>query len=230
VIAASIVCIVGFSTGRSAEQDPADSGNLDTRVKQFMDSHRYSWHDMNVPEADGQALYDIVVKHGYRKALEIGTSTGYSGLWIAWALSKTGGKLITIEIEKWRYERAVANFREAGLTKYVDARLGDAHEIVPALPGPFDFIFCDADKEWYNNYLSAVLPKMTVGGCFAAHNVSESYFSSFGGRRRGGFRRGFGGEGSDFLEFARSFPNLDTKVLDLRGSAGLSVSYKKSEK
>jgi len=176
---------------------------------------------MNVPEADGQALYDIVIQHQYKNALEIGTSNGYSGLWIAWALSKTGGRLTTIEIDSGRHREALDYFRQAGLEKYVDARLGDAHDLVPALPGPFDFVFCDADKEWYENYLKAVLPKMSVGGCFAAHNVSE--YSGWGGRRGGGF-----GRGAAFLEFARSFPNLDTKVLNIPGSGGLSVSYKKA--
>jgi caffeoyl-CoA O-methyltransferase len=182
---------------------------------------------MNVPDADGQALYDIIVQHGYKKALEIGTSNGYSGLWIAWALSKTGGKLITIEIDRGRHDEAVEYFRQAGLEKYVDARLGDAHEIVPALPGPFDFVFCDADKDWYENYLKAVLLKLTVGGCFAAHNVSD--FSGWGQSGRGGMRRG-SGAGGDYLAFAKSLANLDTKVLDLPGSGGLAVSYKKVDK
>ena len=209
------------------EPKSPDAAALDAGVRKFMDSRRGTWRDLNIPEADGQALYDIVVQRGYKNALEIGTSTGYSGLWIAWALSKTGGKLITIEMEKDRHEQAKANFRDAGLARFVDARVGNAHDLVPALPGPFDFVFCDADKEWYANYLKEVLPKMTIGGCFAAHNVSD--FSGSGGRGgRGGFRRGFGlGPSGDFLEFARSLPNLDTKVLSIPGSGGLSVSYKK---
>ena len=222
-IFACVVCATGFSTS------PTDTDNTaaDSRVRKVLESHRSSWGGMNVPDVDGQAMYDIIIQHGYKKALEIGTSNGYSGLWIAWALSKTGGKLITIEIDRSRHEEALAYFRQAGLEKFVDARLGDAHELVPALPGPFDFVFCDADKEWYENYLKAVLPKLTVGGCFAAHNVSE--YSGWGRRGRGGSGRGYGG-GGGFLEYARSFPNLDTKVLDLPGSAGLSVSYKKTEK
>ncbi len=223
-----ISCILGaacFSTDTSGEQKSSDSA-ADARVRQALDNHSRSWEGMNVPEPDGQALYDIVLQHGYKNALEIGTSTGYSGMWIAWALSKTGGKLVTIEVDRDRHAEAVANFREAGLSKYVDARLGDAHELVPALPGPFDFVFCDADKEWYENYLEATLPKISVGGCFAAHNVSD-----YGGRTRGGFRRGYGGGMTGgFLEYARSIPTLDTKVLNIPGSSGLSVSYKKDKK
>ncbi|MBP1622352.1 MAG: putative O-methyltransferase [Acidobacteria bacterium] len=222
------IAIIAVFIGTSifpASRPGADTAAADARVRKVIDSHRDSWGGMNVPEADGQALHDIVIQNKYKNALEIGTSNGYSGLWIAWALSKTGGKLITIEIDPGRHKEALAYFREAGLDKYVDARLGDAHELVPSLPGPFDFVFCDADKEWYENYLKAALPKIPVGGCFAAHNVSD--YSAWGGRRRGGYGRGAGGS---FLEFARSLPNLDTKVLNIPGSGGLSVSYVKAEK
>lgn len=220
ILALIVSCFI-IASGVSTSRSNAESVVSDAQVQKVLDSHRSSWGGMNVPEADGKALYDLVLQHKYKNALEIGTSNGYSGLWIAWALSKTGGKLITLEIDKGRHEEALAYFRQAGLEKFIDARLGDAHELVPALPGPFDFIFCDADKDWYINYLKAALPKIPVGGCFAAHNVSE--YSGWG-------RRGRGGPGRDFLEFARSFSNLDTKVLDIAGSGGLTVSYKKAEK
>lgn len=188
---------------------------LDARVKNFLDSHDWGWGDMNVPAADGKTLHDIIIENKYTRALEIGTSTGHSGIWIAWALSKTGGKLITIDIDERRHREALENFEAAGLSEYIDARLGDAHKIVPALEGPFDFVFSDADKGWYKNYLDALLPKLEVGGCYTTHNVSMG---------RG--RRGRGGSGS-YLEYLLSLPNLDTTV-DNRGS-GLSISYKKSK-
>ena len=224
----SILCVTCISISFSEEPAKTDTEDLDARIQKFMDQRRGTWRDLNVPEVDGQALHDIVLKHGYKNALEIGTSTGYSGIWIAWALSKTGGKLITVEIDKGRHDEAVSNFRSSGLEKFIDARVGDAHEIVPALEGPFDFIFCDADKDWYNNYLSATLDKIKVGGCFAAHNVFESASRGFGRRGRGGF--GGMGQGGDYLEFARSFSFLETEVLDIRGSGGIAVSYKKAEK
>jgi caffeoyl-CoA O-methyltransferase len=133
-----IAVIVALPTAGSGQPPATDQGpELDKKVRAFLERHRESWRDLNVPESDGRVLHDLVLKHKYTRALEIGTSTGHSGVWIAWALAKTGGKLIT------------ANFQEAGLASYIDARLGDAHEIVPALPGPFDFVFSDADKDWY---------------------------------------------------------------------------------
>ena len=186
--------------------------HLDQRVKRFLDNHAGQWRDLNVPAVDGQTLHDIIVKNKYTRALEIGTSTGHSGIWIAWALSKTGGRLITIDIDERRHREAVANFAAAGLSKFIDARLGDAHQLVPALSGPFDFVFSDADKDWYKNYLVAVLPKLVVGGCYATHNVGR------GGRRGGG--------SDDYLMYLQSLPNLETTV-DTRG-AGMAISYKRS--
>jgi len=192
----------------------ADQTDLDTRVKAFLESHDWGYGDMNVPSVDGRTLYDIIIKNKYKRALEIGTSTGHSGTWIAWALSKTGGKLITIDIDEGRHREALENFKSAGLSQVIDARLGDAHEIVPALTGTFDFVFSDADKDWYTNYLKAVLPKLEVGGCYTTHNVS------MGRGRRGG---GSGG----YMEFLMGLTELETTV-DSRGN-GLAISYKKAK-
>ncbi|UCC39337.1 MAG: class I SAM-dependent methyltransferase [Candidatus Aminicenantes bacterium] len=208
------LCLPVFASSSSIES--VRSQNLDERVRSFLDSHRYSWRDMNVSEGDGKVLYDLIIKNNYKKALEIGTSTGHSGIWIAWALSKTGGKLITIEISEGRYRQALANFKEAGLSDYIDARLADAHDLVPKLEGPFDFVFCDADKGWYKNYLIAVLPKLEVDGCFTAHNVSG---------RRGRRQWGIG----EFVDYLESLPNMET-TYDQSSWAGISISYKKSEK
>jgi caffeoyl-CoA O-methyltransferase len=184
---------------------------LDATVQAFLDRHRGTWRDLNVPESDGKLLHDLILKHKFTRALEIGTSTGHSGVWIAWALAKTGGKLTTVELDSARHRTAVANFKEAGLSAYIDARLGDAHDIVPALPGPFDFVFSDADKDWYKNYLVAIWPKMAPGGCFTAHNVSG---------------RGVGRGIRDFLDHLKTLPDAATTI-DTSSRAGLSVSCKR---
>ena len=149
-----------------------------------------------------------MVKHRFKRALEIGTSTGHSAIWIAWGLSKTGGKLVTIEIDAARHAEAVKNLEEAGLAPFVDARLGDAHQLVKELPGPFDFAFSDADKDWYTQYFKDVDPKFQVGGCFTAHNVSRP-----------------GGGAADFLDYVRTLPNYVTTVEG--SSEGVSISCKR---
>jgi caffeoyl-CoA O-methyltransferase len=193
-----------------AAQDSQNTFTLDDSVNIFLENRSGSWRDMNVPVSDGKILYDIIIKNNYKKALEIGTSTGHSGIWIAWALSKTGGKLITIEIDDNRYQEAVTNFKEAGLSKYIDARLDDAHKLVKELEGPFDFVFSDADKGWYKQYFIDLFPKLIVGGCFTAHNISKSAWS--------------GGGTAEYYEYVKNLPELET-TLDSSGN-GVAISYK----
>jgi caffeoyl-CoA O-methyltransferase len=212
---------------QSLKENPA----LDEKVRKFLAENAGQWYDMNVPSADGQLLYDIIIKNKYKTALEIGTSTGHSGTWIAWALSKTGGKLITIDIDEARYKRAVENFKQAGLSEYIDARLADAHELVKELKRPFDFVFSDADKEWYKNYFIDIDPKLKVGGCFTAHNIMDlnpGSSGSFGDRPgRGRGQGAYGGQGA-FLTYVKSLSNYETTVNS--AGNGVSISYKKAEK
>jgi caffeoyl-CoA O-methyltransferase len=190
-------------------QRPQTPTELDTKVKTFLNENRTHWHDLNVSYQDGKVLYDLIIKGNYKSALEIGTSTGHSGIWIAWALSKTGGKLTTIEIDEGRYKTALKNFKRAGVENIVDARLADAHLLVKELEGPFNFVFSDADKEWYLQYFKDVEPKPLKGGCFTAHNVIYSY---------GGIK--------EFLDYVRRLPNYETTI-DRSSSSGISISYKK---
>ena len=106
--------LTGILSNCVQAQKQEENKALDEKVKKFLDSHENQWHDWNVPASDGKLLYDIIIKNNYKSALEIGTSTGHSAIWIAWALSKTGGKLITIEINEGRYREALDNFKEAG--------------------------------------------------------------------------------------------------------------------
>ncbi|HMK36139.1 MAG TPA: class I SAM-dependent methyltransferase [Desulfomonilaceae bacterium] len=208
-----VALLLAFATPLWSQED-GSSAALDRRVKAFLGSHASEWHDWNVPEVDGKLLHDIILRNGYKKALEIGTSTGHSAIWIAWALSKTGGKLMTLEIDESRYKTALGNFRKAGLSAYIDARLCDAHELVPELEGPFDFVFSDADKGWYKNYFDVLAPKLAVGGCYATHNVSDRRGGSFGL--------------SSYVEYLKGLRNFETTFNN--SGAGVAISYKKSEK
>lgn len=186
----------------------AQNAEVDARVEKFLKEHRGEWRDMNVPYEDGQILHDLIVKNKYTAALEIGTSTGHSTIWLAWAMSKTGGKVITLEINERRHKQAVKNLEEAGLSAFVEARLGNAHDLVKQLPGPFDFVFSDADKDWYKQYFIDLESKLKAGGCFTTHNVAD------------------GQADSDFLDYVKNNPRFTTTI-DRTSRAGIMISYKK---
>jgi len=200
--------MLSFTAAFSQQQDQQE---LDQKVKEFLDQNRANWRDMNVPYEDGQVLHDLIIENGYTSALEIGTSTGHSTIWIAWALSKTGGKLITIDIEEQRLQVARENLRQVGLQDLVEIRHADAHELVKTLTGPFDFIFSDADKDWYRQYFIDLDPKLKTGGCFTAHNVRNSM---------GGIK--------EFLDYIQGQDNYQTTI-DQTSRSGISISYKQTE-
>jgi len=207
------LCVVLLASTFPCYSQVAEKERLiDQKVKKFLDKMKNRWRDLNVPEEDGKILYEIILQNKYKRALELGTSTGHSAIWIAWALSKTGGKLITIEIDEGRYREALANFKEAGLSDYIDARLADAHQLVNELPGLFDFVFIDADKDWYTHYAKALVPKLEPGGCITAHNVE-------------GGRSGMSGT-REYYQYMKSLSEFESS-LDPRSRTGISVSYKK---
>ncbi|MFZ0390283.1 MAG: class I SAM-dependent methyltransferase [Calditrichia bacterium] len=182
----------------------------DSQAQKFLDRHQNSWNEMNVPAIDGKVLYDLIIKNGYTRALEVGTSTGHSAIWMAWALSKTGGRLITIEINERRHREAQENFREAGVADLIDARLTDAHELVPQLDGPFDFVFLDADKDWNIRYFKMLAPKLEAGGCIAVHNVLMNWMPGM----------------QEYLDYVNGLPGFQTVIIDSSRS-GISATYKK---
>lgn len=201
----AVLCV---AAGAAPTLALAQSAELDARVQAFLERSRGQWRDLNVPFEDGQVLHDLIVAKGFRSGLEIGTSTGHSGIWIAWAFSKTGGKLITVEIDERRHREALRNFEAAGVTAYVDARLADAHQLVKELPGPFDFVFSDADKDWYPQYFRDLEVKLSPGGCFTAHNVSRPF---------GGIR--------EFLDLVRARADYTTTI-DRTSRSGISITCK----
>jgi len=186
----------------------ANNEALNSKVERFLSDHKRDWRDMNVPYEDGKILHDLIVKNGYTSGLEIGTSTGHSTIWLAWAMSKTGGKVITLELNERRYKEALRNIAEAGLSDYVDARLGNAHDLVKEIPGPFDFVFSYADKDWYKQYFIDLESKLKPGGCFTTHNVAD------------------GQANPEFMNYVKNHPQFTTTI-DRTSRAGIMISYKK---
>ena len=158
----------------------------------------------NVPPADGKMLRTLAESTGAKHVLEIGTSTGISGLWFCMALSKTGGHITTLDIDRGRAETARKNFAKAGVSKLVTQILGDAHETMKKVKGPFDIVFIDAEKEGYVDYLNQSLPSVRPGGLILAHNVDMI---------------------ADYIKLVSTRADLDTSLYMSGG--GLAITLKK---
>lgn len=161
---------------------------------------------LSVPPEDGRALRLLAEAAGAKTVVEIGTSTGYSGLWFCLALQDTGGRLVTFEIDPGRAAAALKNFQQAGVDSLVTVVEGNAHEKIATLKGPIDVAFIDADKEGYVDYLRKLLPLLRPGGLLLAHNVGMAGVT-------------------EYLKEAEANPDLETIIY--REGAGLAVTLKK---
>ena len=159
---------------------------------------------LSVPREDGEALWVLTEAVGAKNVAEIGTSTGYSGLWFCMALSATGGHLTTFEINHERFTEAHQHFEEAGVANLVTQIEGDAHKNVEKLKGPIDVVFIDADKSGYVDYLHKVLPLVRPGGLILAHNIEMA---------------------PDYIHAVTTNPDLQT-IFYMQGR-GLGVTLKK---
>ena len=158
----------------------------------------------NVPPQDGRLLRLLAESMNAKNVVEIGTSTGYSGIWLGMALQKTGGKLTTFEIDAQRAATARANFKRAGMADIITLVEGDAHEKVTSLKDPIDILFLDADKQGYIDYLNKLLPLIRPGGLVIAHNITP------------------GMADPDYMKAITANPDLETIV-----RTGVSLTIKK---
>jgi len=165
---------------------------------------------MNVPPEDGRLLRLLAESMGARHVVEIGTSNGYSGIWLCLALRGTGGRLTTYEIADWRAKLARENFARAGVEQFVTLVEGDAHQKVKAVEGPVDLLFLDADKEGYLDYLAKLRPKLRPGGLIVAHNMRRP------------------APAPDYIEAVTTDPGLETLFLHME-NAGVAVSLNKRQ-
>jgi predicted O-methyltransferase YrrM len=164
---------------------------------------------MNVSPEDGRVLRLFAESIGAKKVVEIGTSNGYSGIWFCLALKKTGGQLITHEIDERRASLARENFKRAGVDDIITLVMGDAHETVTRIEEPIDILFLDADKSGYRDYLDKLLPLVRPGGLILAHNTTNS-----------------GEDMEDYINAVTTDPALDTIFLH-QARQGLGVTLKK---
>lgn len=125
------------------------------------------------PEA-GTLLNTLARSLNAPRILEIGTSFGYSGLWLADAARAADGYVISLEYDAHKSEFAKEQAALAGLSEWIDHRIGDAVEIIETLDGPFDFVFLDLWKHLYLPCFNAFLPKLAPGAIIVADNMGQS--------------------------------------------------------
>jgi predicted O-methyltransferase YrrM len=129
---------------------------------------------INVSPSQGKFLSLLAKSHRAKRVLEIGTLGGYSTIWLARALP-SDGSLVSLELEQHHADVARKNIERAGFTSQVQVRVGPATESLKALAieavEPFDFIFIDADKEGYPDYLELSLALSQTGTLIVADNV-----------------------------------------------------------
>jgi len=164
---------MGRGPGDSAlEKAPVARDDNEKKILNILDDILARQRYRNVPPQDGRLLRLLAESMNARNVVEIGTSTGYSGIWLGLALQKTGGKLTTFEIDPRRAATARENFKRAGMADIITLIEGDAHEKVTTLKGPIDILFLDADKQGYIDYLNKLLPLIRPGGLVIAHNIT----------------------------------------------------------
>jgi len=103
--------------------------------------------------------------------LELGTSFGYSGIWLAEAARATGGRVITMEVHGYKSAYAQAMAEKAGLAEHIDFRVGDAVAMIRELRSKVDFVLVDLWKDLYLPCLEAFYPKLNAGAIIVADNM-----------------------------------------------------------
>jgi predicted O-methyltransferase YrrM len=126
---------------------------------------------LNLEPETAQLVSLLARSSGATRVLEIGTSNGYSTLWLAWTVASIGGRVTSIDRNAQKQAMARQNLATAELLNFVDLHCGDATALVAELPGPFDFVFFDADRSSAPQQLRLLLPKLAPRAVILADNV-----------------------------------------------------------
>jgi predicted O-methyltransferase YrrM len=126
---------------------------------------------LSVGREAGILLYLLTTGAPSRRILELGTSSGYSTVWLAAAARATGGKVLSLELRDFKIEHARQALTRAGLSTRVEFHQGDCLETLKTLPGPFDFVLLDVWKDLYLPCFELVHPKLAPGAIIAADNM-----------------------------------------------------------
>lgn len=158
------------------------------------------------PES-GRLLYVLALAKGARNIVEIGTSHGYSTLWLASAARINGGMVVTCDANLERLAAARQNFAEAGLADVIQIVEGDARETLRDRREPVDLLFIDAEKGYYESFFDVVYQRLVKGGIVVADNVVSHR-----------------DELEDYILYVENHPNLESVMVPI--GRGLEISVK----
>ena len=162
----------------------------------------------NISADTGEFFYILVLISKAKNILEIGTSNGYSTIWLGEAAKQNKGKVTTIEISGHKVKMASENFKMAKLSN-IKIVHGDALEEIPKLKGKFDFLFLDAIKEDYINYFKSAYPKLTKNAVIVADNAIM-----------------FGKYMKDYLNYVRNHKNIRGVLMPIGSGVEFSLKLK----
>lgn len=165
---------------------------------------------LNLEPETAELVSILARSSGARCALEIGTSNGYSTIWLAASIGPDGGRVTSIDRRHEKQEMARVNLSRAGLADYVDLRCGDATDVVATLPGPFDFVLFDADRKSAPEQLKILLPKLESRSLVLADNALSHP-----------------AEIADYFRLVESLKNFQHAVVPI--GKGLSVAFYSAE-
>jgi predicted O-methyltransferase YrrM len=171
------------------------------------DATEHSRRMLNVTPETGRFLAVLVRAIRAAQILEVGTSNGYSTIWLAWAAGDTGGHVTTIERSPDKVAMARANLGRAGLADRVTVQEGVAHDVLRELVGPYDLVFLDADRRNYPAYLGRLIALLRPGGLLVTDNVVSHPH-----------------EVREFLQALENDPHLDTVIVPVGN--GEALTYK----
>jgi predicted O-methyltransferase YrrM len=200
----------GFQFGGAPEFDspPVARNEREKQALAALDEMtKGQWH-LNVTTREGRVLRQLAEATGAKRVVEIGTSSGYSTIWLALAMRATGGRVFTHELDPEKVKLATANFKKAGVDDLITIIEGDAHETVKQHKEPIDLVFLDADKKGYVDYLGKLLPLVRPGGLVLGHDMHRPM------------------PDPRYIEAITKNPDLDTSFIMME-SFGISMTMKK---
>ncbi len=216
VFVPGIIVLVAIVSPRSIfGSDQEGIGDLwsPSDIQQFRETFikNFKRIGMNTTPEDAAFLRIIIESSGAQRGIEVGSANGYGAIHMGMGFERTGGHLITIDIDPKMVEQCRENVKKMGLEKTVTVIEGDALEVIPKLEGKFDFIFLDAVKQDYFKYFKAARPLLKPGSVIVADNVIR-----------------FADQMRDFLDAMQNDPDYDMVIIKCSEEKrdGMALIYK----